>query len=384
MAAPADYLLAWAREPGPRKVLEAVRDRLEGGQLGVRAVLDLPLDPTERAAVGRLLPARWTGSGRPVSVRQLREGLAAHGTGLEELLEAVGGALADRRAAKRAAADRREHDARTAVAVLRDLLGVTDADWDDALRRLVLRAGPTTARADQIARVVVAPVPQPSPLLPVLAVTVFGDAHALDRTTRAGRATARFLALRAARSAGSTPEEISASWVDPASTADAWRAAWAAGGIACDSISSQVLVLNLPLGGGAPAVAQASVAPGEPLWLTLRSMTGEFTFTADQVFVCENPSVLESAADRHGPNTYPLICTFGRPSQAALRLLDAAASAGATIWVRADDDATGRDIVAALCRAYPRARTWRMEPGACVYEEECLGELLADLAADPA
>lgn len=379
MAEAADYLLAWAREPGPRKILHAARERLEAGQLGARAVLDVPLSPSERASVGRLLTASWAGSGAPVSVRQLRDGLAAHGTGLQDLLEAVGGALVDRRAERRAAADRRVLDAHAAVEVLRDLLGVTDADWDDALRRLVLGPGSAGERAEQVARVVAAPAPGHSPLLSVLAVAVFGDAHALDRATPAGRATARFLALREARSVGRTPAEVAASWIDPASSAEAWRAAWAAGGIACDSISSQVLVLNLPLRGTSPAVALASAAPGEPLWLTLRSLAGELELTADRVFVCENPSVIEAAADLHGPDTHPLVCTFGRPSQAALRLLDAARDAGAAIWVRADDDATGRGIVAALCRAYPQARTWRMDPGPWVYEEERLADLLADL-----
>lgn len=382
MAEPAEYLLAWARQPGPRKVLAAARERLEAGQLGARGVLDVALSPSERGAVGTVLPARWVKSGEPVPVRQLRAGLAENGTGLEELLEALGGPLVDRRAERRAVADRREREAQAALAVLRALLGVTDAEWDGALLRLVLRPRPTRERAEQIARVVAGSVTQHSPLLAVLAAAILGDAHALDRNTGAGRATARFLALREARSAGRSPGDVAASWVDPASSAEAWRAAWAAGGIACDSISSQVLVLNLPLSGTAPAAALAGAAPGEPVWLTLRSLEGQVRFAADQVFVCENPSVLESAADQHGASTHPLICTFGRPSLAALRLLDAARSAGVTIWVRADDDATGRDIVAGLLRAYPQARTWRMEPGGAVYEEERLPELLADLVAD--
>jgi uncharacterized protein (TIGR02679 family) len=139
-----------------------------------------------------------------------------------------------------------------------------------------------------------------------------------------------------------------------------------AAGVACDSVSSQVLVLNLPLSGTAPAVALTGAAPGEPLWLTLRALTGELRFAVDQVLVCENPSVLEAAADLYRADTHPLICTFGRPSQAALRLLEVAEAAGATIRVRADRDATGRDIVEVLCRMYPRARIWRREPPVAV------------------
>jgi hypothetical protein len=136
--------------------------------------------------------------------------------------------LVDRRAVKRAAADRRELEAQAAVAVLRNLLGATDADSDTALRRLVLRARPTQERAEQIARVITAAAPRASPLLPVVAAAVFGDAHALDRSTRAGRATARFLAMREARSGGRTADEVMASWINPAASAEGWRAAWAA------------------------------------------------------------------------------------------------------------------------------------------------------------
>lgn len=83
-----------------------MRERLEAGQLGARAVLDVDLAPFERAAVGRMLLARWSRSQQPVSVRELRRGLEGNGTDLESLLEALGGPLVDRRAEKRAAADR--------------------------------------------------------------------------------------------------------------------------------------------------------------------------------------------------------------------------------------------------------------------------------------
>ena len=86
-----------------------------------------------------------------------------------------------------------------------------------------------------------------------------------------------------------------------------WAAAWAGAGVICDAVSAQVLVLNLPLTGNAPAVRLCHAAPGEPVWLTLRSFRGDWELAGGaEVFVCENPTVLEAAADRHGAASWPL------------------------------------------------------------------------------
>jgi hypothetical protein len=42
-------------------------------------------------------------------------------------------------------------------------------------------------------------------------------------------------------------------------------------------VSSQVLALNLPLPGDAAAVRLCRAAASEPVWLTLRSLTGELS-----------------------------------------------------------------------------------------------------------
>ena len=52
---------------------------------------------------------------------------------------------------------------------------------------------------------------------------------------------------------------------------EAWRAAWASVGVACDRVSSTVLVLNLPLL-GSPALQAVTAVPGEPTWLTARTL----------------------------------------------------------------------------------------------------------------
>src|SRR5262249_56742562 len=108
-----------------------------------------------------------------------------------------------------------------------------------------------------------------------------------------------------------------------------WRRAWAAAGVRCDGVSSRVLALNLPLRGDAPAARWSAAAPGEPLWLSLRSITGAWSVPAgNRVFACENPTVLEAAADELGPDCPPLICTDGIPSLAALDLVAGLAAAG--------------------------------------------------------
>jgi hypothetical protein len=73
-------------------------------------------------------------------------------------------------------------------------------------------------------------------------------------------------------------------------------------GIDCDPVPSRVLVLNLPHDGDAPCERLAQAAEPEPLLLTLRSLTGSFRMAvpASDVYVCENPSVLITAADQLG------------------------------------------------------------------------------------
>jgi hypothetical protein len=91
----------------------------------------------------------------------------------------------------------------------------------------------------------------------------------------------------------------------------------------------------------------------EPLWLTWRSLSGTFRTEDPEVFVCENPSVLIAAADDLGMQGLPLVCTNGRPSAAAMRLLTGLAAAGAVLHVRADDDPAGQEIVSGITKAIP-------------------------------
>ena len=368
-----DHIVAWAKEPGPAKVLAVARARGESGRLGSRARMEVELTADERRQVGRMLGAAWAASGEPIRVSGLRAELARHHTTLEELLVLLGGALRDLRAERREAFEARRDDRGRGLDVLRDLGGDIDGG---VLERCLVGADSWAGRAEQIAVVVRyldarSGAQEPAVRLPVLAASLFRDAHALDRTHGLGRAVARLLAARAADAGG---------WIDPIGDAAAWHRAWESGGVVCDGVSSQVLVLNLPLTGSGPAASLAAVR-GEPVWLTLRALSAQPLTLSDEVpdvFVCENPAIVEAAADRYGTASRPLVCTVGQPNLATMRLLSALAPA-ATLRVRADGDTVGWGIVERLLRL-SGARTWRMPEGFDRYEEEILDELLVDLA----
>lgn len=368
------FVVEWARLPGPVKLLALARTRVEEGRLGPRARLDPSLSPTERLEVGRMLDAAWAGSGATVPVTQLRRSLQDHGTTLEALLETASGPLRDLRAERARRRASRSTDQDEAMQILADLAEHTiDAQ---VLRRCLVGAEVWSERSRQIVRVVhhadaAARERSGSLRLGVLAASLFGDAHALDRDSALGRAVARFLHARAAG--------VGEPFVDPIGDAAAWHDAWESCGVSCDGVSARVLVLNLPLTGPGPAARITDVV-GEPVWVTLRSLRRPFGLAAgvNEVFVCENPAIVEAAADRFGATSRPLVCTFGNPDLATTTLLTSLAE-HTRLRVRADGDRVGWQIVERLLRL-PGATTWRMPAGFDQYEEEILDDLLGDLA----
>ncbi|PXY24533.1 hypothetical protein BA062_27055 [Prauserella flavalba] len=251
--------------------------------------------------------------------------------------------------------------------------------------------------AEQVAAVWRAlPRPDGATRLAQLAATVRRDAHALDADQPLGRAVAR---LAAAVHGLDRPRRAGA----------AWRAAWAAIGVRCDGVSSRVLVLNLPLHGPAPAAELCAAVPGEPLWLTLRSLSGGLRVRPGPVYVCENVTVVETAADALGARCPAMVCTDGMPSGAALDLMTALATGGCELHYRADIDQAGFVITDQVLSVAPSATPWRFdaatylitlgqdpgrEPteslreayaryGEPVHEEAILDDLIADLRATP-
>jgi uncharacterized protein (TIGR02679 family) len=365
-------LLDWARLPGPRKVLAAARRRLEeGGDLTGRP-FRVSLTTDERKDVGRLLGMSWIHSGRAVGARALAEAIGDLGTDIPELLAAIGTPVRDLRGERIAARKGAEAERERAVIALTDVgvpVGVASS-W--AVRRGLPAAGSgqLVDLASRCARVWEC-LPGPNGgriLLTVLAASALDDPHALDRGSPVATGVLRILGHE-------LPE-----------SAEMWRAAWEQHGIDCDPVSSRVLVLNLPLEGNAPCVALSHAAGSEPLWLTLRSLVGVFQTNASDVYACENPSVLIAAADALGPRSHPLICTNGRPSAAAVRLLGRLAETGTSLHIRADDDTAGQEIVKALRSSIPSTQLWRYDqrpPGTPRYEEQDLKALLTDLDSHP-
>ena len=90
---------------------------------------------------------------------------------------------------------------------------------------------------------------------------------ALDQSRPLRRSAARLVALLGAIADLDRGDPAPGlSWVDPLGSAEQWRAAWAGVGIVCDSLSSQVLTLNLALRGTAPAGTRVHVrADGDPV-----------------------------------------------------------------------------------------------------------------------
>ncbi|WP_428266234.1 TIGR02679 family protein [Haliangium sp.] len=403
-------------DPAYRRLFAAARRRLEEAGERARSFTLRDLGDDERRAVADLLG--WPslpGPSTRVVVDELDRALRETRieADLVEVLEALGGPLVDRRARRESLRAQREAiwtraASHPTVAARPELML-----WLEELRAqgLVVRGAQQAEPSAflDLALQVVARLPERGILLPVLAADVTGDAHALDQ----GQPLTP-LVLRAARHL--------AGWSVLPSAAAARRRLWAEVGVLCDPLSAQVLVLGLrPLGDSPLARHLCTWADaGEPRRLTLREITGR-ALRLDheaEVFVCENPGVVATAAERLGGACAPLVCVEGVPSTAALDLLHQLAAAGARVRVHADFDWSGlrignllaqqvestpwqfdtrayRDASAALSESVPlkgEPVEARWDPslraaleavGSAVFEEQVIDQLIADLGSKP-
>ncbi len=396
--------LAWLRR--------RVRRRVErgGAATGTLALQD----PTtaQRAAIDRLLGRRpSTGSSVTISLdevdRLLRRARACDG--LVKAVEFLDGPIVDVAA--------RQRDEAEAWSRVLDSLADPDAPawrrtWQDdlatsgLLRRLA--GGPAVAR-DLVANVerVLAAVPVAGVGRARLAARTLHDSHALDD----GLPTTT-LVLKALQHRYLPPEDRGALPSGPDR-----RALWAAAGVLLDELSGAALVLGLDAAGDGVVARSLRLhrAAGEPARVTLRALLRHPPdlghLRGSTVHTCENPAVVAAAADQHGPDCRPLVCTDGQPSAAVQSLLRMLAAAGVELVHHGDFDRGGVAIADLLVRRFG-ASPWRYDVasyqaapagpglhgkvtavpwmpdlaaainarGVAVHEEQVLSSLLPDLA----
>lgn len=407
-----DSLVELLDMPGYRRLFEAARRQLEQyGDVARSVTLRNLLLDEQRALASLLGLKRLPGPTKRLWLDELDQALRTSRVemGLREVLIQLGGPLIDRRALLLEQHTREEilwADASSHPAVAKH---PRLAAWLDELRRqgLLRRASRSTERPaaavlglllDLVLR-----LPADGVLLQVLASELCGDAHALD----VGQPLGTLLVRAAAFLAAATPP----------TTAAERRSLLAQMGVLCDPLSCDVLVMGLRPSGQDRLSQHLNewAAAGEPRRLTLRELMGAKLqlATASQVFLCENPGVVASAADRLGQACAPLICTEGVPSTAVFSLL--AQLRPARLHFHTDFDwaglrignqisqlsgalpwrMTGADYAAGISRSreefplrgQPVQAQWDQElhcrmakAGRLLFEEQVLEELLADLA----
>ncbi|MFF2618993.1 TIGR02679 family protein [Kitasatospora sp. NPDC058046] len=349
---------------------EAVRTRLERNSLAITGVLSLVLDETGARRLGGLLGTSTRAGTVRVPLAALDAALRSSSAGcslITAVTDLTGSALRDRRAERR----RRETACAGVWTGLEDALedaGLAHLAWVPAWREqiraqgLLTRAGPEAGReaVGAAVRTLAALAPalsasarKPAPTVAMsglaqLAARATADAHGLDDGRLAGT-----LVLRAIAAAHALP------W--PADGAGR-RQLWERVGIAADQVSGTALVLGLRPPGDRPwpGMLRARAGMGLVTHLTLSELTSPVSedplvASGQIVHVCENPQVLQAAAQLSVPG--PLVCTSGMPSSAGWHLLERLHTEGAILRYHGDFDWPG---IAIAARILHLARPWRL------------------------
>ncbi|BEL01939.1 hypothetical protein Q0Z83_001300 [Actinoplanes sichuanensis] len=349
-------VLGYLRSSALRPLWVAAHARLVRNGRVVRGRLTLTgLDPDERDALGHLLDRVVTAS-QTVDLTQLDQRLraTAAGTGLLDVVEAVIGPVADRRALASEAQEQRAGLRDHALAGL-DAAGLSGQEWAQRWLDQLWRQGlPARMPADEVRQIVDRAVTTLGLTVGAqartwsrgeLAQAVTGSAHGLDEDTALTRLVLRGLALA-----------VSGSPAVPSEAAER-RALWDAAGVAGDTVATTVLTCGLRPE-GVPWLHDRADR-GEETHFTLREVRrlAPLRLSSRTVYVCENPRVLEAALDNGVP--VPMVCTMGNPTTVTLALLDAITAGGpVTFAYHGDFDWPGLAIAARLMRRYP-AEPWQ-------------------------
>lgn len=181
-----------------------------------------------------------------------------------------------------------------------------------------------------------------------LAADALGDAHGLD----AGRPVATIV-INAVRSS-ETPDQDLLIGED-----DRIRSVWARVGVMVNELARPALFLNVPF---VVTDQSAVVVAGQPSYASLRWLmrsTPRWDVHGCDVFVCENPNVVNIAADHLGSRCLPLVCTDGMPAAAQRVMLTQLRMAGALLRYHGDFDWPGIRIANLVLREHG-AHAWRM------------------------
>lgn len=349
---PEELARAHLDRPELAQLWRALRHRFEQGN-PVSTVRVGPLSDDERAALADLLGWRRL----PDNLARVRVGaldeICARVTGMDTraVVTALTGPLADRAAERRAA--RAERDALWSWLAEHPVVRAEPAldTWVAKVRRNGVVAGSVATTRELLERAlsVLEALPADGVPLSAFAQATCGEEHALDDGSRLST-----LVLRALSCLHDEPEP---------SDAEERRALWERSGVACDALSTTVLVAGLDLDGHGPLAETLRVwaAAGQACPVTLAQLhrSGPLRPSAPTVWVVENPSIVAMALARFGARCPPLICTSGWPSSAAILLLRRLCDAGATLRYHGDFDGEGIRI-AAYVRAKTGAEPWRM------------------------
>ena len=335
-------------------VLLAERLQRNGLQATGRLTVD-SLTRDERHALAGLLGRPVPNDRATIDLAALDGRLRATGrAGLVALVERETGPLVDRpgvRAARRSARDAIWSAGRAQITAS----GLNSRPWIEAWLDDVRRAGalarltPERAAATLVAGVhCLASLPVVAGGEPVargdLASLITGNAHALDD----GSVLAS-LVLRAAAVIVGEPYRRGAA---------ARRALWQAVGVQTDEVSTTALTIGLRSQSGGTWLDVRS-ASGWETHLTARDLRRvELCAPSDRnVFVCENPRVIEVAIDRG--KTAAAVCTHGQPAIVVLATLGQLRAAGAELWYHGDFDWPGLSIAQHMVGVHG-CRPWRM------------------------
>ena len=361
---------AWLARPELARLWDKIHDRLQRNGIAVRGHVQIA-DPTpaEREALSLLMGRSYSAGRVSIALADLDRRLEASAAerGVAGVVAELRGGLVDKPAMRSAHRTERAQ----VWAAAEDAMRTTELaalPWAPGWLEDVRRGGAVSRLAsDRAAVLLLQAVTVLARLHGSLAVGslalgsrgelaehVTGTAHGLDDDTVLARLVLRGLA----RARGK----------DVPRDARARRELWEAAGVATDQVSSTVLTYGLmPLGDDWPArlLRERSQKMAEA-HLTMRDLRRMRWCLppGTEVFVCENPRVVEAVADASCQR--PLVCTSGNPTTTVLALLDALTGAGASLAYRGDFDWPGVAMANRIIGRY-NARPWRMT--AADYEE---------------